>query len=100
MPRCPVGLVNSPYADSSAFAGNLRLVALEPLVERGWVRAALPDQAPRGPAEMVDYPPASAYKGAALRNLSARFETHADGASRDAFEAFRQEQRAWLDDFA
>ena len=24
----------------------------------------------------------------------------ADGASRDAFEAFRQEQRAWLDDFA
>ena len=33
------------------------------------------DQAPSGPAELVDYPAASAYKGAALRNLSARFDS-------------------------
>jgi 4-alpha-glucanotransferase len=100
MPLGPVGLGNSPYAASSAFAGNPLLIALEPLVERGWIEASLVDQAPSGPPELVDYPAASTYKGAALRNLSARFETSVDGASRDAFEAFRQEQRAWLDDFA
>src|SRR4051794_2896611 len=99
MPLGPVGLGNSPYAASSAFAGNPLLVALEPLVERGWIDPALLDQAPNGPPEQVDYPAASAYKAAALRNLHERFATSADRTSRDAFVAFCEEQRSWLDDF-
>src|SRR5688572_20631909 len=37
LPLTPVGPGNSPYASVSAFAGSPLLVALEPLVDRGWL---------------------------------------------------------------
>ena len=37
LPNNPVGPCNSPYQSVSAFAGSPLLVALEPLVERGWL---------------------------------------------------------------
>ena len=38
LPVGPTGYGNSPYSAQSAFAGSALLLALEPLVERGWVR--------------------------------------------------------------
>ena len=35
LPLCPTGYGNSPYAGSSAFAGNPSLISLEVLVEWG-----------------------------------------------------------------
>ena len=37
LPLCPTGYGNSPYAGSSAFAGNPSLVSLEFLSDWGWV---------------------------------------------------------------
>ncbi|HZB88707.1 MAG TPA: 4-alpha-glucanotransferase, partial [Terracidiphilus sp.] len=37
LPLCPTGYGNSPYAGSSAFAGNPYLISLEVLAAWGWV---------------------------------------------------------------
>jgi 4-alpha-glucanotransferase len=37
LPLCPTGYGNSPYAGSSAFAGNPFLISLEFLAEWGWI---------------------------------------------------------------
>ena len=40
LPLTPIGPGNSPYASVSAFAGSPWLVALEPLIYKGWIEAA------------------------------------------------------------
>src|SRR3974390_2071734 len=37
LPLCPTGYGNSPYAGSSAFAGNPYLISLEYLSNWGWI---------------------------------------------------------------
>ena len=37
LPLCPTGYGDSPYAGSSAFAGNLNLISLEFLSDWGWI---------------------------------------------------------------
>jgi len=37
LPLCPTGYGNSPYAGSSAFAGNPYLISLELLADWGWI---------------------------------------------------------------
>src|SRR3954467_10930372 len=37
LPLCPTGFGNSPYAGSSAFAGNPYLISLEYLADWGWI---------------------------------------------------------------
>jgi 4-alpha-glucanotransferase len=37
LPTTPIGPGNSPYQSVSAFAGSPLMVALEPLVARGWL---------------------------------------------------------------
>src|SRR6202789_4659788 len=37
LPLCPTGYGNSPYAGSSAFAGNPALISLEALRDWGWI---------------------------------------------------------------
>jgi 4-alpha-glucanotransferase len=39
LPLCPTGYGNSPYAGSSAFAGNPSLISLEYLADWGWIGA-------------------------------------------------------------
>ncbi|HZD32638.1 MAG TPA: 4-alpha-glucanotransferase, partial [Candidatus Angelobacter sp.] len=41
LPLGPVGYGNSPYSCTSAFAGNVLLVSLERLAERGYLDAEL-----------------------------------------------------------
>ena len=40
LPLCPTGFGNSPYAGSSAFAGNPSLISLEILTNWGWINGA------------------------------------------------------------
>src|SRR5580693_7144125 len=40
LPLCPTGYGNSPYAGSSAFAGNPYLISLEYLTDWGWIDGA------------------------------------------------------------
>ena len=37
LPLCPTGFGNSPYAGTSAFAGNPLLISLEVLADWGWI---------------------------------------------------------------
>ena len=79
----------SPYSAQSVHAGNPRLIALEPLIEAGWLR---PDE---GPAAGED---GWAYRRRRL--VEARRGFPAGGAERQAYDAFRRQHRHWLDDYA
>src|SRR5271163_1136943 len=54
LPLCPTGYGNSPYAGSSAFAGNPSLISLEVLAEWGWIASGRIATL-QGPAGHVDF---------------------------------------------
>jgi 4-alpha-glucanotransferase len=99
LPLTPVGPGDSPYQSPSAFAGNPLLVALEPLVRRGWLAPA-DDDVPAFDATRVDYRRVIPWRLARLREAAAGFSARATRAEREAFAAWRDEQAAWLEDHA
>lgn len=95
LPVGPLGPGNSPYASSSAFAGEPLYLSLEALVEVG----LLPSSALSARAELgrgrARYGPARDFK---LPRLHAAFERWSSRRrSRRAFERFCAEQAAWLE---
>src|SRR5277367_1164347 len=54
LPLGPLGIGNSPYSSTSAFAGNPLLISLDRLADRGWLERSQLDALPAG-AEIVDY---------------------------------------------
>src|ERR1039458_2354019 len=54
LPLGPLGLGNSPYSSTSAFAGNPLLISLERLADRGWIDRSQLDILPTR-TESVDY---------------------------------------------
>jgi 4-alpha-glucanotransferase len=99
MPLGPVGLGNSPYAASSAFAGFPLLIALDQLAGRGWLDPA-DLVAPDFPPAQVQFQDAATFKTARLRKAFKRFEASAGAEDRASLEGFQDRQRAWLDEFA
>ncbi len=97
LPVGPAGYGNSPYSALSAFAGNPLLVALEPLVARGWLDEAAP---PELPADPIDYAATIAWRLAQLRRAHLGFERRAGPREREDHERFAAEHAPWLDDFA
>jgi 4-alpha-glucanotransferase len=100
LPLTPIGPGNSPYASVSAFAGSPLLVALEPLIAKGWLTAV--DEAPgAGLADdKVVFDRVVPWRMARLRAAASAFAAHAAAADRAEFDAFCTEQRHWLDDYA
>jgi 4-alpha-glucanotransferase len=99
LPTTPVGPGDSPYQSPSAFAGSPLMVALEPLVERGWLEAIRP------PAEgfsttWVDFPRVIPWRDSHLRQAASGFFAHAHERDRTAFTAWCQREAAWLDEYA
>jgi 4-alpha-glucanotransferase len=90
LPLGPTLLEPSPYQTSSVHAGNPRLIALQPLLERGWI-LGLPDYS-------IDEPEAA--KAQTLRHAFAGFRALAEDAQRKALDAFAAENAYWLDDYA
>jgi len=99
MPLGPVGLGNSPYASSSAFAGSPLLVALEPLVASGWLDADDLRDASFEP-DRVEYVAADEFKHAKLRVAYDNFSERASREDRAALGEFQERERGWLDDVA
>ncbi|MDP8921653.1 MAG: 4-alpha-glucanotransferase [Chloroflexota bacterium] len=98
MPLGPVGLGNSPYASSSAFAGSPLLIALEELARCGW----LDEDDLRGPdfpPNRVDYEGAGQFKREKLGVAFERFRERASDDARAALAEFRERERGWLDDY-
>ncbi|HEX5683804.1 MAG TPA: 4-alpha-glucanotransferase [Ideonella sp.] len=99
LPSTPIGPGDSPYQGVSAFAGSQWMVALEPLVERGWLEApALPDGG--FDAACVDYGRVLPWRETQLRAAAAGFVAKATLADKAAHKAWCEAQAGWLDDYA
>ncbi|NWG73791.1 MAG: 4-alpha-glucanotransferase, partial [Rubrivivax sp.] len=97
LPMNPIGPGHSPYQSVSAFAGSPLMVALEPLVERGWLQAPSP---PAFDRRQVDWARVVPWRMQQLRAAAAGFLARAAAAEREAFEAWCRREVGWLDDYA
>jgi 4-alpha-glucanotransferase len=104
LPLCPTGYGNSPYAGSSAFAGNPFLISLELLADWGWI-------APERIAKQAGRSGPVNFDEIEWRKVSLLFEaagSFLDRAPHDAklaqqwkqYEEFCHAEQAWLDDYA
>lgn len=101
LPLCPTGYGNSPYAGSSAFAGNPYLISLEFLAEWGWIA---PERI-AGLAEAggnADFNVVEARKVPLLYEAAGNFIDRGaeNGAQWREFEEFCRAQQGWLEDYA
>ena len=83
LPLNPPGYGNSPYGCVSSFAGNPLLISLPAT-----------NDAPAFNDDHVEFDRVAAFKHELLREAWKRFDDHA------ALDAFADEQREWLDDYA
>ena len=104
LPLSPTSFGNSPYAASSAFAGNSALISLELLADWGWIAhdriagLALPNSS-------VDFSMVDEQKIPLLNEAAANFLSHGphDAALADQWREygeFCRNQAGWLDDYA
>lgn len=100
LPLGGLGLGNSPYMSSSAFAGNPLLIDLADLQRRGWLREAdlVPDAA-FGDAR-VDYASVAPWRMERLQRAAKSFLKSGSTADRLDFSNFCLHQTDWLDDYA
>jgi len=103
LPLCPTGYGNSPYAGSSAFAGNPYLISLEYLCDWGWIDghriAGL-----AGRSGNVDFEEVEARKLPLLHEAAANFLDRGPNDPKLAgqwkqFEEFCRAESAWLTDY-
>ena len=97
LPLQPVGSGNSPYSCTSAFAGNILLLSLERLAERGLLdrelAGALDGDLP------VDFESVRLRKLPLLREAAANFLRAAPDAARERYANFCRECDWWLEDY-
>ncbi|MGA2276819.1 MAG: 4-alpha-glucanotransferase [Terracidiphilus sp.] len=104
LPLCPTGYGNSPYAGTSAFAGNPLLISLEFLAEWGWIAPErLIGQAGRSGA--VNFEEIEWRKATHLYEAAGNFLDRAQREPKLAlqwtqYEKFCSAESVWLDDYA
>jgi len=89
LPIGPTQNDGSPYQSTSAYAGNPCLISLEPLVAKGWLSGDVLEQASHSEAD----------KCAAISVAWQAFSQQADQSDRAALSSFKEEHKAWLDDY-
>ena len=104
LPLSPTGFGNSPYASSSAFAGNPFLISLEYLADWGWIAGERIAHL-QGRSGNVDFDEVERRKLPLLHEAAARFLHRAPhepalAAQHQQFQEFCQDQAAWLHDYA
>jgi 4-alpha-glucanotransferase len=99
LPMSPPGPGDSPYQSVSAFAGSPWMVAMEPLVARGWLESTTPP--PGGfDAAKVDFGKVIPWRLERLRAAAKGFFGKATAADRNAFAQWCAAEAYWLDDYA
>lgn len=98
LPLNPAGIGNSPYSSTSAFAGNILLISLERLADRGMI-AHEKVQALSVRQGRVDYAKVVQQKGPLLQEAAAFFLRNASGDPRARFDRFVAENSWWLEDY-
>ena len=104
LPLCPTGYGNSPYAGSSAFAGNPYLISLEVLAAWGWIDAKRVATLP-GSGGNVKFEEVEEKKLPLLYEAAASFldRASADPAMAEQWREFEQfcgAEANWLNDYA
>jgi 4-alpha-glucanotransferase len=104
LPLSPTGYGGSPYAASSAFAGNPFLISVEVLAEWGWIDTHRLNELP-GPTANVDFYEVELKKLPLLYEAAANFldrGAHEESLQRQwgRFEAFCAQEASWLNDYA
>ena len=102
MPLGPPGYGHSPYAATSAFAGNIALVSPDGLAEAGLLDPADLADAPGFPGEHIDFEKVLAYKRGVLERAFEGFKRRraADPALGRDYEERVGAVAAWLEDYA
>jgi 4-alpha-glucanotransferase len=112
LPLCPTGFGNSPYAGSSAFAGNALLISLEVLAEWGWIgreRIGGADGSSGGSSGVsssaVNFDEVEMRKLPLLEEAAGNFldrgrEDDALAGQWAEFEDFLRAEASWLNDYA
>ncbi len=96
LPINPIGPGNSPYQSPSAFAGSGLMVALQALVDQGWLEPEALESVPDFNAARVDYGQVIPWRWARLRQAAAGFAKRATTLQRDALAAWCEQQAHWL----
>lgn len=99
LPLQPPGFGGSPYAATSAFAGDPLLISPDQLSTDGWLTEDDLGQRPSAPEGTVSEDHDDWRRGC-LRRAWQRFRDDADPAGQEQLQAFRAEQGYWLDDHA
>ena len=101
LPLAPVsGPGYSPYGSTSAFAGSPMLIAIEPLIERGWLAPPAADLLATLNARRVDFDRVLPLRMQWLAQAHAGFLAQANSREREEFSTFCREEAAWLEDYA
>ena len=101
LPIGPTGYGDSPYASFSTFAGNPLMIDLDRLVEKGWA-----DKNDIIPADYiksdgkVDYGSVVWWKMPVIFKCAAYFLNNCSKEDRVAYEAFKNDNADWLDNYA
>ncbi len=100
LPLGGIGPGNSPYMSSSAFAGNVLLIDLADLAERGWLlpEEIMPTKALK--SNHLDFNAVVPYRMERLAKAATRFAQSASAADRAEFDAFCGAHASWLEDYA
>ncbi len=99
LPLSPTGYGDSPYQALSAFAGNPLLVSVERLLEDGLLKDSDLEPLPPFPSDRVVYGDVIPFKRKLLQVAAARL-TASPAGMREPFDAFCEQESAWLDEFA
>ena len=98
LPTTPVGPGDSPYQSPSAFAGSPLMIALEPLVEAGWLEK--PELPKNGfDSQRVNFRSVIPWRMDQLRKASDGFNKVGKPSDREAFSKWRESQNYWLEDY-
>src|ERR1035437_7667380 len=98
LPTTPSGPCDSPYQSVSAFAGSPMMVALEPLVQSGWLPApVLPEGGFND--KCVDYGRVVPWRLTQLRAAANGVFARATSVQRAEFNTWCAQQDYWLKDY-
>jgi 4-alpha-glucanotransferase len=100
LPLGPTGYGDSPYQCFSAFAGNTSLISPILLVEEGLIPIQKIENHPYFSNKKVDFNRVARWKDKILLLAFKNYQKLPPASLKIEFESFRQQQSAWLDDYA